>query len=51
LGTNGYGYSKPVAGLNQVPLYRCSTGPDDFVSQDSGCEGQAGGQLLGYALP
>jgi hypothetical protein len=51
LGTNGYGYSKPVAGLNLVPLYRCSTGPDDFVSQDSGCEGQAGGQLLGYALP
>ncbi len=51
LGTNGYGYAKPVAGLNMVALYRCSTGADDFVSQDPGCEGQAAGQLLGYALP
>jgi len=51
LGTNGYGYEKPVAGLNLVPLYRCSTGADDFVSRDGGCEGQATGQLLGYALP
>lgn len=51
LGTNGYGYAKPVAGQNMVPLYRCDTGPDDFVSQDAACEGQASGQLLGYALP
>ena len=51
LGTNGYGYSKPVAGLNLVPLYRCSTSADDFVSNDAGCEGHAAGQLLGYALP
>jgi hypothetical protein len=51
LGTNGYGYEKPVAGLNLVALYRCSTGADDFVSRDSGCQGQATGQLLGYALP
>lgn len=51
LGTNGYGYAKPVAGLNLVALYRCSTGADDFVSHDPGCEGQASGQLLGYALP
>ncbi len=51
LGTNGYGYSKPVAGLKLVPLYRCSTGPNDFVSKNSGCQGQASGQLLGYALP
>ncbi len=51
LGTNGYGYAKPVAGLNLVALYRCSTGADDFVSQDPACEGQASGQLLGYALP
>jgi hypothetical protein len=51
LGTNGYGYAKPVAGVNLVALYRCSTGGDDFVSQDSGCEGKASGQLLGYALP
>jgi hypothetical protein len=51
LGTNGYGYAKPVAGLNLVALYRCNTGSDDFVSQDPGCEGKASGQLLGYALP
>jgi hypothetical protein len=51
LGNNGYGYAKPVAGLNLVALYRCSTGPDDFVSHESGCGGQAAGQLLGYALP
>jgi hypothetical protein len=51
LGTNGYGYAKPVAGLKLVALYRCSTGADDFVSQDPGCEGQATGKLLGYALP
>jgi hypothetical protein len=51
LGVNGYGYAKPIAGLNLVALYRCSTGADDFVSKDSGCEGKAAGQLLGYALP
>jgi hypothetical protein len=51
LGTAGFGYSKPVAGLNLVTLYRCSTGADDFVSNDSACEGHAAGQLLGYSLP
>ncbi len=51
LGTNGYGYAKPVAGLNLVPLYRCNTGTDNFVSHDAACEGKASGQLLGYALP
>ncbi len=51
IGLNGYGYGKPVAGINLVALYRCSTGGDDFVSNDSGCEGQAAGRLLGYALP
>jgi hypothetical protein len=51
LGTNGFGYAKPVAGLNLVALYRCSTGEDNFVSHDPGCEGKASGQLLGYALP
>ena len=52
LGTNGYGYSKPMAGLKLVPLYHCSTttGPN-VVSKNSGCQGQASGQLLGYALP
>jgi hypothetical protein len=51
LGTNGYGYSRPVAGLNLVSLYRCSSGHDHFVSIDPGCEGQSNQELLGYALP
>ena len=51
LGMNGYAYSKPVAGLSLVPLYRCSTGHDHFVSTDPKCEGQSTQQLLGYALP
>lgn len=51
LGTLGYGYAQPVANLHLVPLYRCSTGGNDFVSNDSGCESKASGQLLGYALP
>jgi hypothetical protein len=51
MGSEGYGYSKPVAGLNLVPLYSCSTGTDDFVSNDAGCEGKAAGEFLGYALP
>jgi hypothetical protein len=51
LGTNGFGYAKPVAGLNLVPLYNCNTGNDDFVSHDPQCGGKASGQLLGYALP
>jgi hypothetical protein len=51
LGINGYGYSAPVAGLNLVPMYRCSTGHDHFVSADPQCEGQSTQQLLGYVLP
>ena len=51
LGTDGYGYSQPVAGLNLVALYRCYTGHDHFVSKDQNCEGQSPGELLGYALP
>lgn len=51
LGTNGYAYSRPVAGLNLVSLYRCSSGHDHFVSIDPGCEGQSNQELLGYALP
>jgi hypothetical protein len=50
LGIIGYGYEKPVAGLNLVPLYRCSTGADNFVSSNPNCESQ-GRRLLGYALP
>jgi hypothetical protein len=51
LGMNGYGYSRPVAGLNLVALYRCSSGHDHFVSTDPKCEGQSTQELLGYALP
>jgi hypothetical protein len=51
LGTNGYGYAKPVAGMNLVALYRCSTAVDHFVSKDPLCEGHTAGLLLGYALP
>jgi hypothetical protein len=51
LGTVGYGYSGPVAGLNLVPLYRCKTGDHHFVSTDPNCEGQQANELLGYALP
>jgi hypothetical protein len=51
LGTNGYGYSKPVAGLKLVPLYRCSTSADHFASLDAQCEGHGASQLLGYVLP
>jgi hypothetical protein len=51
IGLNGYGYSKPVAGLNLVTLYRCTTATDDFVSNNPGCDSQAAGKLLGYALP
>jgi hypothetical protein len=51
LGTNGYGYSAPVAGLSLVPLYRCSSGHDHFVSTDPKCEGDSSEGLLGYALP
>jgi hypothetical protein len=51
LGTNGYGYSRPVVGLNLVALYRCSSGHDHFVSKDPECEGQSTQELLGYVLP
>jgi hypothetical protein len=52
LGTVGYGYSGPVAGLNLVPLYRCKTGAAlHFVSTDPNCEGQETNELLGYARP
>jgi hypothetical protein len=55
LGKEGYGYSQPVAGLNLVALYRCSSGQvpfqGHFVSRDPKCEGQTTDQLLGYVLP
>jgi hypothetical protein len=51
LGINGYAYSRPVAGLNLVALYRCKTSQDHFVSTDPKCEGQLTQELLGYVLP
>ena len=51
LGTVGWGYAQPVAGLNLVPLYRCKTAQDHFVSTDPNCEGFETNELLGYALP
>jgi hypothetical protein len=51
LGLNGYGYSQPVAGLSLVPLYRCFSGHDHFISRDSSCAGATTEELLGYALP
>ena len=51
LGTDGYGYAQPVAGLNLVPLYFCTSSTDYLLSNDPGCEGLAPGYLLGYALP
>jgi len=51
LGTNGYGYSDPISGLDLVALYRCRTGHDHFVSKDPKCEGQTTEQFLGYVVP
>ena len=52
LGIDGYGYKQPQAGLSLVPLYRCASGHDDFVSTNAECAGEdASPVLLGYALP
>jgi hypothetical protein len=51
LGKNGYGFSQPVAGLNLVALYRCSSAHDHFASKDPKCEGQTTDKLLGYVAP
>jgi hypothetical protein len=51
LGKDGYGYAEPVAGLNLIPVYRCSGGGDHFVSLDAKCEGQTADELLGYVMP
>lgn len=52
LGLDGFGYSKPAAGLSLVPLYSCVFRRSHFVSHDPSCgSGASGGELLGYALP
>jgi hypothetical protein len=50
-GLEGYAYVAPVAGLNLVPLYSCSTGESHFVSTTPACNGQTNEGLLAYALP
>jgi hypothetical protein len=51
LGKEGYGYSEQVSGPNLVPLYRCSTALDHFVSTDPKCENGKTDMFLGYAMP
>ena len=51
LGTQGFAYSQPVAGMSLVPLYRCESAQGHFVSQDPKCEGQTVDVPLGYVLP
>lgn len=51
LGLEGYGYAQPPAGISVVPLYRCYTGRNHFVSQNPGCNGARNEELLGFALP
>jgi hypothetical protein len=51
LGTNGFGYSQPVAGSNLAAIYSCQTDHDHFVSNEADCEGKATGNLLGYIVP
>jgi hypothetical protein len=51
LGKVGYGYGESGAGQQLIPLYRCSSAVDHFVSKDPKCEGQKTDMLLGYAAP
>lgn len=51
LGKVGYGYAQEDAAQKRIPLYRCSTAKDHFVSKDPNCEGQKTDMLLGYAAP
>ncbi len=51
LGLEGYGYAQAPAGEAAVPLDRCSSAGNHFVSTEPGCSGQSlAGALLGYAL-
>ena len=51
LGTEGFGYSQPVAGLKLIALYRCSDGQGSFMSQKSACQGEKNDGFLGYIAP
>jgi hypothetical protein len=50
LGPDGWIYTSPIAGKKIVPLYRCYTGSDHFVSNDAKCELSMTEGQLGYAL-
>ena len=39
----------PADGAGRVPIYRCYSGADHFLSPDAGCEGRTTERLLGYA--
>jgi hypothetical protein len=48
IGLEGYGFAHP--GDSELPLYRCQTSTDHFVSTNPNCEGGATTEgLLGYA--
>jgi hypothetical protein len=51
LGKDGYMFASPTAGSNLVPIYRCTTGQNLFVSTSPSCEGQTMDELLGYIAP
>ncbi len=51
LGKDGYVYAKPVSGMSLVPIYRCSSGKDHFVSTSSSCGGKSMDEFLGYLAP
>jgi hypothetical protein len=51
LGKDGYAYAKPVSGMSLVPIYRCSSGQDHFVSTSASCGGKSMDELLGYIAP
>jgi hypothetical protein len=48
LGTNGWLFQSPPAGVAVKPLYRCNTGTGHFASNLSNCEGNTVEGLLGY---
>jgi hypothetical protein len=51
LGLEGYGYAQQNMSQPLVPLYRCASGHDHFVSDDAGCEGEDPAPVfLGYGI-
>jgi hypothetical protein len=48
IGTNGWLFQSPPAGVAVKPVYRCNTGTGHFASNLSNCEGYRVEGLLGY---